>query len=43
MQKFLAIITSHVEPLRRVVEDVEFHQKAEALAEDLTLSRMGPL
>lgn len=40
---YIKIMTDHVEPLRRVVEDVEFQERADALAEDLAPSRMGPL
>lgn len=41
--RYIKVITDHVEPLRRVVEDVEFHEKANALADDLAAARMGPL
>jgi hypothetical protein len=41
--RYIKVITDHVEPLRRVVEDVEFHEKASALADDLAAYRMGPL
>lgn len=41
--KFLAIVTDHIEPLRRVVEDVEFHEKADAAIAELVASKMGTL
>jgi hypothetical protein len=41
--RFLKIVTDHVEPLRRVVEAVEDHERADAEAEDRALARMSPL
>lgn len=41
--RYIDVITTHIEPLRRRIEAVECHERDDALAEDAALSSMGPL
>lgn len=41
--RYIKVFTNHIEPLRRVVEAVERHEREDAEAEDRALASMGPL
>ena len=39
--KYLAVVNDRIEPLRRVVEDVEFHEKAKEVLGDYFAGKVG--